>query len=56
MPDAWQHDPIRVTDEACIRSEKGVSAHSFECLLGRAQVADAVVEHGDQRSAWSRLA
>ena len=46
--DAGQHDTGRVADDRLVRGEPRVGADAFERLLRRAEVADAVVEDGDQ--------
>jgi hypothetical protein len=52
---AGQHHRVGRGDlEAGIGGEAGVGADPLERLLGRAQVADAVVEHGDQRARDAR--
>ena len=47
--DAGQHDGVGVGDQSVVGGEPGVGAAVLQRLLRRAQVADAVVEHGDQR-------
>ena len=47
--DAGEHDAVGVADQPGIGGEPGVGAEVLERLLGRAQVADLVVEDGDQR-------
>ena len=46
--DAGQHDAVGVADQRRVGGEAGVGAEVLERLLGRAQVADLVVEDGDQ--------
>src|SRR4029078_1327351 len=41
-------DPRRVAHQTGIGRQPGVGPHVLERLLGRAQVADAVVEHCDE--------
>ena len=48
VADAGQHDARRLADEAGIGGESGIGADLLERLLGRAEVADAVVEDGDE--------
>ena len=47
---ARQHDGVGVGDQPVVGGETGVGAHVRQRLLGRAQVADPVVEHGHERA------
>ena len=47
VADARQHDPDRPVRLGGRRDETGLGADVRQRLLGRAQVADPVVEHGD---------
>ena len=49
-----QHDAGGVTDQTGVGGEAGVGAALLDRLLRRVQVADAVVEHGDQRPIVAR--
>ena len=49
--DTGQHDGSGVAHQAGVGSEAGVGADVLQRLLRRAEVPDAVVEHGDQRFA-----
>ena len=51
--DAGQHDAGGVADDRLVGGEPGVRTDVFERLLRRTQVADAVVEDGDQRAGTS---
>ena len=50
-PDAGQHHGVRRFDLGQIGDEAGRRADVLQRLLGRPEVADAVVEHGDLRTA-----
>ena len=47
--DAGQHDCVRIGDQTVVDGQSGIGAATLQRLLRRAQIADAVVEHGDQR-------
>src|SRR5581483_3846079 len=48
--DAGEHDARGIVDDRGIGGQPGVRADVLQRLLGRAQVADAVVEHRDERA------
>src|SRR5262249_36060475 len=47
--DARKDDCGGLADNAGVSGESGVCADADQRFLGRAEVADAVVEHGDER-------
>ena len=52
--DAREDHGCGVADQADVGREAGVGAHVVERLLGRAEVADAVVGDGDERRVAGR--
>src|SRR5690606_2460835 len=47
-PDAGKDDGDGVVDDGGVRGEAGVGTVPFQRLLSRPEIADAVVENGDQ--------
>src|SRR5690606_19520953 len=52
VADPGQDHARGLADEARVGGEPGVGPHPLEALLGRPQVADAVVEDGDEGRGW----
>ena len=49
-PDAGQHDTVGVGDQPRVGGQARVGTHVLDRLVRRVEVADAVVEHGHQRT------